>query len=297
MGLTDPAAVVPHDPLFDSSWLKWGRACVHAQALQTDLDTFGPDGALQPTFSVRTEYQPKRHGFAVIITDIDPMPPTWGLILGDVANNLRSALDQLAWAIVTRGKTPPDTLLDEAQRWIYFPICEKPSHFNKVLARKLPGAMRADITRVRRYQPYQHRAWRYALPLLAEINAADKHRTVQPVWAIPMTADIEVTHEHHCIVRERDTIAKRKVLKVDTELGFVRARKMGPNPHIEVIPHLTSEPSFEDRRLVREWLRTAVWWVQWLLYEFSEPPNEIGALGIDLAELVALYGWQRPPHG
>jgi hypothetical protein len=295
MGLTEPVAVVPHDPLFDDPWLKWGRACVHAQALQADLDAFGANSPFQPTFAVRTEYQPKRHGFAVTVTDIDPMPPTWGLILGDVANNLRSALDQLAWAIVTRGKTPPDTLSDDAQRRIYFPICEKPSHFKGVLAKKLPGATWADIARVRRYQPYKHRAWRYVLPLLAEINIDDKHRTVQPVWAVPMTADIEVTYERDCIVRERDTIAKRKVLEVDTELGFVRARKTGPQPHIEVVPHLTSEPSFKDRRLVKEWLRVALWWTQWLLYEFSEPPDKIGAVGIDLTQLRTLYDWQRPP--
>ncbi len=113
-----------HDPLFASPWLKWGRAAVHAQALHADLDTFGSDGGDQPTFAVRAEYQPKRHGFAVIVADIDPMPPTWGLILGDVANNLRSALDQTAWAIVLRGRTPPDLLTAEQQRKIYFPISD-----------------------------------------------------------------------------------------------------------------------------------------------------------------------------
>jgi len=113
--------LMPSDPLFDSAWLKWGRAVVHTHALNADIETFGPDGGREPTFSVRAEYQPKRHGFAIIIDDIDALPPTWGLILGDVANNLRSALDQLAWALVTRGRTPPHALTTKQQRNVYYP--------------------------------------------------------------------------------------------------------------------------------------------------------------------------------
>jgi hypothetical protein len=119
VALPDP---VPHDPLFDSAWLKWGRALVHAQTLQAQLNAIGTDEGDEPTFTVRTDYQPKRHGFAVIIVDIDPMPPIWGLLLGDIANNLRSALDQIAWAVVTRGRTPPETLSKGRRRQIYFPI-------------------------------------------------------------------------------------------------------------------------------------------------------------------------------
>lgn len=289
--------VLPHDPLFDSPWFKWGRAVVHAQALQAHLDAIGTDGGDEPPLAVRADYQPKRHGFAVTITDIDPMPPAWGLLLGDIANNLRSALDQLAWAIVTRGKTPPNTLPVKMQRQIYFPISKKRDDFNAALSSKLPGATRADIARVRRYQPYHYpsRAHWSALLLLAEINASDKHRTVAPIWAIPMTAEIEVTHEHDCVVPKRENAAKRKALEVDTELALVRARKTGPNPHIEVIPHLTAEPTISDRVLVREWLQIAVWWTQWLLYEFSQAPPEIDRIGIDIGQFTALMAWRRPP--
>lgn len=98
---------------------------VHAQALQADLDTFGPHGNRNPTLAVRAEYEPKRHGFAIIITHIDPTPVMWGLLLGDIANGLQSALDQIAWALVTRGTRPPHTLTGKQQRKIYFPICAK----------------------------------------------------------------------------------------------------------------------------------------------------------------------------
>lgn len=284
----------PHDPLFDSSWLKWGRACVHAQALQADLDALGTDGSLQPTFAVRAEYQPKRHGFAVIVTDIDPMPSTWGLLVGDIANNLRSALDQIAWAIVTRGKTPPGGLSEGRRKNIYFPLCQQRHEFAGAAKSRLPGVRRADLARVRLYQPYQHSGWSYALPRLAKINADDKHRTIQPIWAVSLASTLEVTDQRDCVIHERETTGRAKALKVGTELGLVRARKMGPQPHIEVVPHLSSEPAFEDGLPIRGWLRIAIWWVQWLLYEFSEMPPEIERLGLDIDNLRRIMAWKPP---
>jgi hypothetical protein len=292
------AGVETYDRLFESAWLKWGRAVVHAQTLKADLDAIGSDGGSQPTFTVEAEYQPKRHGFAVIVTDIDPMPPTWGLLISDIANNLHSALDQTAWAIVTRGRTPPGTLSEKAQRKIYFPICKDRLDFNGSLPTKLPGATRADIARVRRYQPYKHargiRAW-FAFALLAKINAGDKHRTTEPVWALPIRTAIEITHTRDCVVPSRDSAGKRKALKVDTELVFVRARKTGPNPHIEVIPHLATEPAIQEHLLLREWLRVTIFWTDKLLREFSEMPPQIERVGIDLDALRSIYAWEPPP--
>jgi hypothetical protein len=288
--------LMPSDPLFDSAWLKWGRAVVHTHALNADIETFGPDGGREPTFSVRAEYQPKRHGFAIIIDDIDALPPTWGLILGDVANNLRSALDQLAWALVTRGRTPPHALTTKQQRNVYYPISGTRQIFNAAITGNLPGVRRADIAKVRRYQPYHSgskRRW-FALTILSNINASDKHRTIQPIWAIPITAGIEITHQRDCVVPTRENRAKRKALQVNTELAFVAARKIGPQPHIEVKPLLTAEPAIDDRVLVQQWLKIAVWWIQWQLLEFSEPPDEIAMLGIDLDRHLKVMGWQRP---
>ena len=64
-------------------------------------------------------------------------------------------MDHLAWTLVNRGKTPASTLSPGAQKRIYFPIYEDRIKFNKAIPAKLPGVRRADLTVVRRYQPYQ----------------------------------------------------------------------------------------------------------------------------------------------
>jgi hypothetical protein len=295
--IPDQAAKVPHDPLFDSAWLKWGRAVVHAQDLVGDLDTFGGVGGPGPMIAVRAAYEPRRHGFAINVVDIDPMPPTWGLILGDIANNLRSAVDHLAWALVSRGRTPPATLNEKQRRQVYFPICNMKDKFNESLARMLPGARRADVAIVRRYQPYHHGTRRgrwFALTILIEINTPDKHRSTARVWAIPITCEIEVAQQHDCAVRLEEVTAKRRPLESGAELSFVRARRTGPDPRISVIPHLTAEPTFTGRVLMREWLQIVLWWVQWLLYEFSDIPDDLAAVGVDMDRLNAILGWRKP---
>lgn len=242
-------ADVPHDPLFDSAWLKWGRAVVHAQELAADVVKVLASGADGPHFDIACKYEPRRHGFAVTNTGIDPMPPTWGLLVGDVANNLRSALDHVAWALVTRGRTPPSMLKKGAQKKVYFPIAQTRKGFNGSLATNLPGVRRADIARVRKYQPYHHgtRGRWFSWLVLTEINTADKHRSIAPVWAIPLAADFQITEVRDCVLVPHERDAPRPALETGVEIGFVRVRKTGPEPWINVVPHLVCEPMIEGR--------------------------------------------------
>lgn len=294
---TPEAADTPHDPLFDSAWLKWGRAVVHALELAADIEAVlasGPDG---PHFAIDAEYQPRRHGFAITVVDIDPMPPTWGLLVGDFANNMRSALDHVAWALVTRGRTPPSTLTKKAQKQVYFPISGKREVFNGCLETNLPGVRRADIARVRKYQPYHHgsRGRWFSWLLLSRITAADKHRSVAPVWAIPLAADFQITGQRDCVLTQHSRDAIRSALEPGVEIGFVRARKTGPDPWINVVPHLVCEPMIEGRAFLLEWLKLAVWWTQLLLYEFSEPPDSgMQRLGIDGERFKKVMEWKPP---
>lgn len=184
------------DHLFDSAWLKLGRAIHHAQALQAAIDE--DQDANDPLLSVRTEYQPGRHGFAVYATAVRAVPSSWGLLLGDIAFNFRCALDHLAWALVSRGRTPPETLTTKQQKGVYFPVAKRREDFNSSLARMLPGAKRSDIAKVRAMQPYRNgrKHIRHNFVILAELNNHDKHRSLQPVWDHTVLLGLQVTEKH-----------------------------------------------------------------------------------------------------
>jgi hypothetical protein len=280
-----------HDPLFESAWLKWAHAIVHSQTLERDLDAARVDGNIDPVRSFRTEYHPKRHGFAIIVEDVDLVPVRWRLLIGDIASNYRAAVDHLAWALVTRGRTPPGTgkLRPRAEGSVYFPIYEDRLKYNAQLAHKLPGVRRADAAIVRRAQPYRSGARarpRHPLVILASINNSDKHRTIQPLWAFPSRVDIEVTRARDCALVERAHWRRRAIsLEEGAEVGFMLARKRGSNPELEVQLRVTAEPTIGNRISIREWSHATGIGVFNLLRQFSEQPPAIHEIGAELAPL------------
>src|SRR6266545_3869117 len=101
---------MPADP-FRSSWEKLERAEVHMVELAERIEDFvqqmAADGRLMFEFEVT--YNPSSRCLVYALSGIEPAPVEWGVILGDVLHNLRSALDHIAWTLVARGKRPPDT--------------------------------------------------------------------------------------------------------------------------------------------------------------------------------------------
>lgn len=106
------------------------------------------------------------------VISIDEFPVRYTLAIGDIAHSLRSALDNLAFAIVK----PPAG----AEKAVYFPICESPAKFAEDAKRKLPGVSRSVRAAFERLQPYHRRKMplaKYLLHLNA-LNIWDKHRAI-----------------------------------------------------------------------------------------------------------------------
>ena len=120
------------------------------------------------------EYDPKRGDF-VFRTAADRPPLDWGISVGEIAHQLRSALDNLVWdLVILRGNTPG--------RANQFPIVESHAEWGKVINRNgnaLQGTDPSDVKLIEAAQPYQRGPeWsRYhPLSLLQFLNNADKHR-------------------------------------------------------------------------------------------------------------------------
>jgi hypothetical protein len=253
----------------------------HAEALEAEIETMRRDGQPQPRFASRAQYEPKRHGFGVRVERIAPTPPGQRLLLGDAANNFRAALDHLAWAIVCRGRTPPEALTKAQQRAVYFPINDDRRQFNGELKVKLPGARRADIAKIRAHQPYKKGPLvrpRHYLTLMKNINDGDKHRTIQPIWVQPIQAWVEVTDQRDCVVPKRMNKLRPNPLKVGAEITFLHARKTGPNPEIDVQTGIYAQPCVEHSVSVETWLDITKKSLALLLSQFSEPSPEINDL-------------------
>lgn len=278
-----------YDPLFDSAWLKWAQGLRHAEALKADIVRLGHQPDAYPVLAHRAEYQPKRHGFSVIAEEFAPIPVRWPLMLGDTANTYRSALEHLAWALVSRGRTPPARLTKWQEKSVYFPIHQERGEFNAKVATQLPGVRRADLAKVRRYQPYHNGKRlgpRHALSLLASINTGDKHRTIQPLWAVSTETGMKITKRRDCVITGTRAGGEAKPFEVDAEIAFLHARRTGLDPYIEMDLEITAEPILDGALGVREWADATGLEIMKLLFEFSsQPRRKIGEVGVKLREV------------
>jgi hypothetical protein len=111
------------------------------------------------------------------------IPPEFSALIGDIAQNLRSALDHLAWHLVQSSPAFPKA----KERDVYFPIFETASDYRKGKMKKIAGMTQGAIDAIDAVKPYCRLdtvgIGNPALYWLSVINNQDKHRLLIPVGA------------------------------------------------------------------------------------------------------------------
>jgi hypothetical protein len=156
------------DP-FASSRLMLGRAKAHAADLNSQFEAFiqsqPQDSVVEPSADgLRSDYKLKfPQGF----------PASFSLVASDCAYNLRSALDQIGYAMA-RAKKPGSEPFNTI-----FPFCRISSEFDNVLAkncRDIPSEIQDSFRRLKPYRGGDDLLWS-----LSEINNRNKHRLLVPM--------------------------------------------------------------------------------------------------------------------
>jgi hypothetical protein len=161
-------------PQLDSVLEKIRRANKQAKDLEVEIGEFAVSSAHQ----VVAEKDPDgtEHRWRV---HFNPKPDSvrWGVLLGEILHDLRSALNHLAWQLVlVNGRTP--------NRRTEFPIFKDRYRFVKDAPAKTRGMSPSVLTKIESLQSYnsgRDKAESNALWLLHELNAQDKHRLVLPL--------------------------------------------------------------------------------------------------------------------
>jgi len=113
----------------------------------------------------------------------------WSLVAGDCVHNLRSALDNLVYAVAIyqTGKSPP-----QDEKVLQFPIVSKQANFSGQVYR-IKSLSPAVQTEIEKLQPYNRPHFQLPplLELLSELNNQDKHKTVNVVAAAPYSASVD----------------------------------------------------------------------------------------------------------
>lgn len=219
-------------PLF-SAYLKyaWGRKYLKQLNDELIIRKRYPDWP----FIMKKDFDAEVPCFRYTAVQVADLPDRWPLLVGDICNNLRGALDHLAWYLVSIGSTPSP--LDP--RKVQFPIYDTEAKFNSALGIRLPGVDTKAVDVIRQHQPFDppHPPGSLApLLLLADINREDKHRTVQTVLTqhfgeLQGKIEWQRDFEARTIMIVPERIVR---LKDGTEIVSVMGEVTGPNPDMKM---------------------------------------------------------------
>jgi hypothetical protein len=177
-----------------------------------------------------------------------PPPPRFSVVVGEIAHDLRSALDHLAWREAVECVGLQQAESDAAI--ITFPVAKNASDFKSANTLKYVGENARAV--MQRHQPYQrvHRKEPPALGLLHWFNRMDKHRTVQVTAvgapSIFTMGQIKAFTRGAKIAAVQPCLAPRQRLIGETEVVRVRFAAGGPDPKVEVHRTPPLSPSFGD---------------------------------------------------
>jgi hypothetical protein len=117
--------------------------------------------------------------FVFYVAHVPVIPDRLRLMLGDAIHNLRSTLDHLACALVSRADPANDC------SYTSFPIFDTPESYEATARSKVPGLGKHAYETFERIQPYRdgagHNLWK-----LHKLDIVDKHRLLLSVATIPV---------------------------------------------------------------------------------------------------------------
>jgi hypothetical protein len=157
--------------ILDGVKAKLDRAREHILAVDAALS--GGDPLARHVMVISRKLPPQQH--VIEIDEITPMDPARvPVVVGEVLQNLRSALDHLIGDLERGNGMQRDSEFE-------FPIYWDGARYKKESPRRIKGVPAAAAAIIERNQPYHRRAPSYKdhpLWILHDLNNADKHRVL-----------------------------------------------------------------------------------------------------------------------
>jgi hypothetical protein len=165
--------------------VKVKRAYQHILDLNREIAKFIPPEGSAYKIVPEDDLQTGERTFYLHI--LEEMPSEFSALIGDILHNLRSALDHLAWHLVSISPVKKKT------KRVYFPIFETSGEYHTGKMGKVQGMTGLAINAIDAIEPYYridgvsnrigngiHLWW------LHTMNIRDKHTLLIPVWANPV---------------------------------------------------------------------------------------------------------------
>ena len=150
---------------------KIDRARIGLRSLESDISVFCAFRRRQMIFDESQPFPP----YSRRLDDHPRLPIDYPIRVGEIAYNLRSALDHLVWQLVLGHGGDPGP-------YNSFPICKSEKQFREARKRGLEGVAEAHCQLIEAFQPFQKEGdIGYHLRMLNTICNIDKHRRLNVV--------------------------------------------------------------------------------------------------------------------
>ena len=171
---------LPPDLDFTGVFSKLARAEEHFKAVDSEISKWLEKGRYETFF----ERGAQTGRIGIGLCQIGPPPDLvrWALIIGDCINNLRAALDHLAFLFTNlpAAYTPP-----AKERRVSFVIIDDPAEFGRAMKGNLSGFAPKFSALFESLQPFMriHPLLPPLLSIIRDLSNADKHRLLQVAGA------------------------------------------------------------------------------------------------------------------
>lgn len=231
----------------DGAKSKIERSLYHFQTLNEEV----PDPAIYGNaITLRQEFNPDAKTITVFFDNIPEIDSRWALVAADALQNLRSALNYVAWelAVLHLART------NQKREPVYkteFPIADTPAKFRDDYVSDIDPVHVAKIKDMQPYSPSfmvhlqaelaagldpeMLAKTEHPLAKLRDLTNGDKHRTLRLLllgsgfqsWGGNVPTDCEILHTTFTPVLQ---------LAPNTECWKFDIRATGPNPKVDVNP-------------------------------------------------------------
>jgi hypothetical protein len=238
----------------DGCWAKIARANQQLDALEADIDC-APNYGDAVVF--RQEFDPAASTLAVTIASVPKLPLEWGLAAADPMQNLRAAINYLAWELA-KWNLHQQGLSRNPVTATQFPISTKPREFYERMVADIHADHQALIRAVQPNGAGWMTNWPehvlheadarglaegHPLAVLARLTNIDKHQPLQPALAGVTAVNIGPYEPTDCnILDGRATL--NLILEEGAHWVTYDIAPTGPEPRVKVEPGLTCKVQF-----------------------------------------------------
>jgi hypothetical protein len=265
---------MPYALDLSSSRAKLNHAKRHIDRLRSEIPK--QSSAKGEGLRLRRQFEPAEGAVVFCLDEVIEIKDDWPFLFGNAINNLRSALDYLAWQLAIRyhkGKEPPETLWPSIQ----FPITATQSMWDN--SRSIKNMIGVHRAKVKKFQPFKlakadrSKGAVHWLALLREFSNADKHREVQFVYCVPavlnrLSQPIYVDCVPTAVSPFRWGLPDARNLG-DEVFRFL-ARPTGPNPDLHFDANVSAFVAVEQKLDVVDTLDTLAQRVERVIRSFED---------------------------